>query len=268
MLYSANFLISLGIFEVIYSQIAEFRFSILFLGLASSYLISLLLIDKMRTLNFSIMNSGWAVISGILIFASEAVSYYEVFGWGGNIYHTFAHYFLLCMAVIALWTNRISGFSLYRVRGVFILAGLFAGVVGALLTYYYSEFWVLWSGLFFGYLVSFLFIVYLKQRTPFLRLINGKLAGRLFGIDREIYHIGSSLEDNLRLSSYYGVLPSHAKVVSYQTPSRFVLVANAFDSQLSINFREVDEQILEDGDIISIGGAKAQFFTDKEYVVH
>ncbi len=102
-------------------------------------------------------------------------------------------------------------------------------------------------------------ILYVKH-TPLLKVLSGPLIDRTFEVSKEAFKIGANDTDDLCLKSYYGVKPSHIKIILYQAPFVYIAQSNHLDGVTLLNFYPLDHQILENGDIITLGSAKLQFF--------
>ena len=95
------------------------------------------------------------------------------------------------------------------------------------------------------------------KRKEWIRSLNGKYEGIEFELDREIHFMGSQIDDDINLTSYQNVNRTHAKLLKYYTG--YSLVDNDPLGQTFVNFRNVSEQPLKNGDIIKVGNAIFQY---------
>ena len=89
--------------------------------------------------------------------------------------------------------------------------------------------------------------------------LNGSLAGREFELSKETHYLGTQTEDQINLGSYEEVNSTHAKLIRYETG--YSLVDNDPFCSTFVNFRNITEQPLKNGDIIKVGSAIFQYCT-------
>ncbi len=94
-------------------------------------------------------------------------------------------------------------------------------------------------------------------RKAWIRSLNGRLEGLEFELLQEIHCLGTQSNDDINLKSYQDIRPSHAKLVRYY--SGYSLVDNDPFWQTYVNFRNIKEQPLKNGDIIKVGRALFQY---------
>lgn len=97
------------------------------------------------------------------------------------------------------------------------------------------------------------------RRKTWIRGLNGQLEGLDFELLQEIHALGTQSNDDINLKSYEDIRPSHAKLVRYY--SGYSLVDNDPFWQTYVNFRNIKEQPLKNGDIIKVGKALFQYCT-------
>jgi len=95
------------------------------------------------------------------------------------------------------------------------------------------------------------------RRQTWIRSLNGRLEGLDFELLQEIHELGTQSNDDINLKSYEDIRPSHAKLVRYY--SGYSLIDNDPFWQTYVNFRNVREQPLKNGDIIKVGKALFQY---------
>lgn len=96
-------------------------------------------------------------------------------------------------------------------------------------------------------------------RKAWIRGLNGRLEGYDLELLQEIHYLGTQSNDDINLKSYQDIRPSHAKLVKYY--SGYSLVDNDPFWQTYVNFRNIKEQPLKNGDILKIGKALFQYCT-------
>ncbi|MFH2131326.1 MAG: FHA domain-containing protein [bacterium] len=94
-------------------------------------------------------------------------------------------------------------------------------------------------------------------RKAWIKGLNGQLEGTDFELLQEIHYLGTQSNDDINLKSYPDIRPSHAKLVRYY--SGYSLVDNDPFWQTYVNFRNIKEQPLKNGDIIKVGKALFQY---------
>lgn len=97
------------------------------------------------------------------------------------------------------------------------------------------------------------------RKKTWIRGLNGRLEGLDFELLQEIHALGTQSNDDINLKSYHDIRPSHAKLVRYY--SGYSLVDNDPFWQTYVNFRNIKEQPLKNGDIIKVGKALFQYCT-------
>ncbi len=97
------------------------------------------------------------------------------------------------------------------------------------------------------------------QRKAWIKGLNGTLEGLDLELLQEIHALGTQSNDDINLKSYQDIRPSHAKLVRYY--SGYSLVDNDPFWQTYVNFRNIKEQPLKNGDIIKVGQALFQYCT-------
>ncbi|MBT3225601.1 MAG: FHA domain-containing protein [Deltaproteobacteria bacterium] len=96
-------------------------------------------------------------------------------------------------------------------------------------------------------------------RKSWIRGLNGRLEGFDLELLQEIHYLGTQSNDDISLKSYPDIRPSHAKLVRYY--SGYSLVDNDPFWQTYVNFRNIKEQPLKNGDILKVGKALFQYCT-------
>lgn len=155
--------------------------------------------------------------------------------------------------------SQISG-----VRG--LLSSLVAGVLGGALVTFLMEltipaFWVRGVGsvVFTTALSAALCHFSTLGRKSWLKVLNGKLEGLDIELLNEIHIIGTQDNDDINLGSYQDVQQAHAKLIQYF--GNYSLVDNDPFCQTYVNFRNIKEQFLKNGDILKVGTALFQYCT-------
>ncbi|MCP4754023.1 MAG: FHA domain-containing protein [Proteobacteria bacterium] len=139
-----------------------------------------------------------------------------------------------------------------------LLGGIAITVTSILLT---NPFWsrgigfVVFSTILTGSLYHFSTL----GRKAWLKALNGKLEGTDFELSQEIHFLGTQSNDDINLKSYQDIRPTHAKLVRYH--SGYSLIDNDPFWQTYVNFRNIKEQPLKNGDIVKLGRALFQFCT-------
>ncbi|NQU65912.1 MAG: FHA domain-containing protein [SAR324 cluster bacterium] len=96
-------------------------------------------------------------------------------------------------------------------------------------------------------------------RKAWIRGLNGRFEGYDLELLQEIHYLGTQSNDDISLKSYQDIRPSHAKLVRYF--SGYSLVDNDPFWQTYVNFRNIKEQPLKNGDVLKIGKALFQYCT-------
>jgi hypothetical protein len=160
------------------------------------------------------------------------------------------------------------GFGLRQSSVVALIRGLVAGVIAGITggiamsaAYWLTDrpFWSRGVGfLVFAVLFSMaLHYAALIGRKVWLRGLNGKHEGVDFELTKEIHFLGTQSNDDINLKTYLDIRPTHAKLVRYF--SGYSLIDNDPFWQTFVNFRNIREQPLKNGDIIKIGKALFQY---------
>jgi len=95
------------------------------------------------------------------------------------------------------------------------------------------------------------------RRVVWLKTLNGNLEGIDFELSQDIHFLGTQSDDDISLKSYQDIRPMHAKLVKYH--SGYSLIDNDPFWQTFVNFRNIKEQPLKNGDILKIGEALFQY---------
>ncbi len=174
----------------------------------------------------------------------------------------FASRWFIIAVFIGISTGIGNRNSLRIFRGV--LSGLVAGSASGVLSFVLfsqiqSSFWA--RGLcitsFTTFLALSLILTSRLKRTEWIRSLNGKFEGIEFELERDIHLMGSQVDDDINLASYQNVNWTHAKLLKYYTG--YSLIDNDPFGQTFVNFRNISEQPLKNGDIIKIGNAMFQY---------
>jgi hypothetical protein len=182
--------------------------------------------------------------------------------------NTLMHYgaltfqWLILAVFLGLGFGLREGSVIALIRG--LIAGGVAGVTGGLaMSIVYAlfdrPFWARGIG-FLVFAVLFSIVLYSAAaigRKVWLRCLNGKYEGVDFELTKEIHFLGTQSNDDINLKTYLDIRPTHAKLVRYF--SGYSLVDNDPFWQTFVNFRNIREQPLKNGDIIKIGKALFQY---------
>ncbi|MDT8445571.1 MAG: FHA domain-containing protein [bacterium] len=145
-----------------------------------------------------------------------------------------------------------------------IIAGLFAGVgatlinglVAGLITYPFVL-----RGLNLVVFTLLFLMAHRKLRTykreQWLLSMNGKHEGAEFELNKPIYYLGTQSNDDINLDSYEQINSTHAKLIKFDYG--YSLVDNDPFCRTFVNFRNINEQPLKNGDVIKIGTALFQY---------
>jgi len=90
-----------------------------------------------------------------------------------------------------------------------------------------------------------------------IKALNGQLAGNKYELTKDIYYLGTQPSDDIDLSNYNQINSTHAKLV--KRPEGYSLVDNDPACKTFVNFRNITEQSLKNGDILKLGSALFQF---------
>ena len=170
--------------------------------------------------------------------------------------------------VLALFIGVALGFrdsnELILIRGLVstVIAGLVGGAVITTSTNFIaSSFWSRGIGYIVFLVAITLSIPYFSKigRKIWIKALNGKLEGMEFEMFKEIHYFGTQSDDDINLRSYEDIRPTHAKLIKYY--SGYSLVDNDPFWQTFVNFRNIKEQPLKNGDILKIGKALFQYCT-------
>lgn len=112
----------------------------------------------------------------------------------------------------------------------------------------------------FTLIYSLIYVAVIQyKRDYWLLSLNGSLEGREFELCRSMQFLGTQNEDLINLGGYQEVNSTHAKLIRYETG--YSLVDNDPFCRTLVNFRNVTEQPLKNGDIIKVGTALFQYCT-------
>lgn len=95
------------------------------------------------------------------------------------------------------------------------------------------------------------------KRKEWIKSLNGKLSGIEFELSKEALYLGTQQCDDINLNAYEKVNPAHAKLIKYYTG--YSLTDNDPFGLTYVNFRNIKEQPLKNGDILKIGSALFQY---------
>jgi len=156
------------------------------------------------------------------------------------------------------------GNELILIRGLVstAIAGILGGIIITLSTSLVNPpFWSRGIGYIVFLTVITLSIPYFSKlgRKIWIKTLNGKLEGLEFEMFKDIHYFGTQSDDDINLRSYEDIRPTHAKLIKYY--SGYSLVDNDPFWQTFVNFRNIKEQPLKNGDIIKIGKALFQYCT-------
>ena len=176
--------------------------------------------------------------------------------------------FVLRWVVLALFIGVALGIrdgnELIMIRGLVstAIAGSIGGSAITISTSMVSSsFWSRGIGYIVLLTVLTLSIPYFSKlgRKIWIKALNGKLEGLEFEMFKDIHYFGTQSDDDINLRSYEDIRPTHAKLIKYY--SGYSLVDNDPFWQTYVNFRNIKEQPLKNGDIIKIGKALFQYCT-------
>jgi len=153
-------------------------------------------------------------------------------------------------------SNRVTVRNLIAGIVAGLAATLFNGVIGGLIDY---PFLVRGISLIF---FSFAFILaHIKlrsyKRQHWVLFLNGHHAGAEFELNQNLLFLGTQNNDDINLNSYENVNSTHAKLIKYEYG--FSLVDNDPFCQTFVNYRNITEQPLKNGDLIRVGTALLQY---------
>jgi len=95
------------------------------------------------------------------------------------------------------------------------------------------------------------------RRVEWLKSLNGNLENMEFELSKHIHYLGTQNLDRINLSSYPNINSTHAKLIKYY--SGYSILDNDPFVRTWVNFRNVTEQPLKNGDIIKVGTAVFQY---------
>ncbi len=168
--------------------------------------------------------------------------------------------------IIAISIGLSIGFKnnnhLALIRGV--ISGVIAGLIGGIIITYLVFFtnqpflsrglgYVVFSVLFSGTLFHFSSF----GRRTWLMSLNGRLEGLDIELSKDIHFIGTQDNDDIDLRGYQDVQQSHARLIKYF--NNYSLIDNDPFCQTSVNYRNIKEQFLKNGDILKVGTALFQY---------
>jgi len=141
-----------------------------------------------------------------------------------------------------------------------ILAGVIAtfvnGVIGGIIDYPFLVRGL--SLVVFSYAFMFAHIkMRTYKRTDWLLFLNGHHAGAEFELNQNLLFLGTQNSDDINLNSYENVNSTHAKLIKYEYG--YSLVDNDPFCQTFVNYRNITEQPLKNGDLIRVGTALLQY---------
>jgi len=97
------------------------------------------------------------------------------------------------------------------------------------------------------------------RKLESIKSLNGQLMGIKYELTKEIYYLGTQPSDDIDLSNYDQINSTHAKLV--KRTEGYSLVDNDPACKTFVNFRNISEQSLKNGDILKLGTALFQFCT-------
>lgn len=95
------------------------------------------------------------------------------------------------------------------------------------------------------------------KRARWLIAMNGKHEGAEFELNKPIYYLGTQSNDDINLDSYEQINSTHAKLIQFEYG--YSIVDNDPFCRTFVNFRNITEQPLKNGDVIKIGTALFQY---------
>jgi len=174
----------------------------------------------------------------------------------------YASRWLIVSVSIGLSIGFKNNNHLAMIRGVIsgVIAGLIGGIIITCLAFLTNlPFWsrgvgyVIFSALFSGALYHFSSF----GRRTWLMSLNGRLEGLDIELSKDIHFIGTQDNDDIDLRGYQDVQQSHARLIKYF--NNYSLIDNDPFCQTSVNYRNIKEQFLKNGDILKVGAALFQY---------
>ncbi|MCP4296177.1 MAG: hypothetical protein GY786_11260 [Proteobacteria bacterium] len=169
-------------------------------------------------------------------------------------------FFLLFFVGIAIGLRDRN--QLQLTRGIFsgVIAGFFGGaLIGIIETLVTSTYWA--RGISFTSLTVIFSLTTLAfskyNQKQWIKVLNGSLEGQCFELSHEIHFIGTQNSDDINFTGYKAINSTHAKLLRYSYG--YSLVDNDPFGHTYVNFRNVAEQPLKNGDILKIGTATFQY---------
>ena len=136
-----------------------------------------------------------------------------------------------------------------------ITVGILGGIISWILVPYLNEIplvGTLLICLVLGFVWSNLLTwIEIGKVQSYLTILNGEDAGTTYLLLKKENKIGYSSESDLILHGYSEVYPFHAKIVGEK--SEFAVESGSHDTKIQINYRLVEQQSLNDGDILKLG---------------
>lgn len=165
-----------------------------------------------------------------------------------------------CMGIFVGISEGLRAKSLKKVI-VGFLGGIIGGLIGGFIMEYLNKFYpgflltrllglVLFSlfiGLFYG-------IVESKLATGVLQVLNGDLKRREFLLNQKQLQIGADNKCDITIANYDKVEDLHATIT--EEKGEIVIKSNSPKTQLFVNDRSVDKQVLKYEDVIKLGDVK------------
>ena len=197
---------------------------------------------------FDLMISGWEFIAANWLIT--------------NLFYASRWLVLALFIGIALGFRDSNELVLLRGLASTAVAGILGGAAITVSTHFIvSPFWSRGVGYIVFLIILTLSIPYFSKlgRKIWIKALNGKLEGLEFEMFKEIHHFGTQSDDDINLRSYEDIRPTHAKLIKYY--SGYSLLDNDPFWQTFVNFRNIKEQLLKNGDILKIGKALFQYCT-------
>ena len=110
-----------------------------------------------------------------------------------------------------------------------------------------------------GFSISLLIGLYENRVTSFaLRVLAGKQEGQIFLLDQNKFTLGYSSQNDFILKGYAEVCNLHAHI--YKKDNQVFIENTHADSEVLVNYRQIDLQAMKTGDVIKIGTAQLQYY--------
>ncbi|MBF0287956.1 MAG: FHA domain-containing protein [SAR324 cluster bacterium] len=143
-----------------------------------------------------------------------------------------------------------------------ILSLMLGGVVGGLLFEICQNIPIGYPGLIGLILIGGIFplsmiVIKTYTATACIRVLTGDNQGEMYLVDKDIFSIGYSADNDVILKGYTEVCETHAQIV--KNSRSYQVVSAAPGGQVFVNYRFVDQQNMKNGDIIKLGTALLQF---------